>query len=92
MCSSEGAQAHGSAYFGQGTGEIVRDDVACTGTESQLIDCSASTTHNCGHSEDASVTCPRKRFTTDLKYYFQFISCVSNIFKPRTVSWSAVSV
>ena len=62
MNFSEGAQAHGSAYFGQGTGEIVRDDVACTGTESQLIDCAASTTHNCGHSEDASVTCASKSF------------------------------
>ena len=60
MCFSEGAQAHSSAYFGEGTGEIVRDDVDCNGTESQLIDCSASTTHNCGHYEDASVTCASK--------------------------------
>ena len=62
MCCSEGAQAHSSAYFGQGTGDIVRDDVDCNGAESQLIDCAASTTHNCGHSEDASVTCASKTF------------------------------
>ena len=62
MCCSQGAQAHGSAYFGEGRGEIVRDDVACAGDETRLIDCAASTTHNCAHYEDASVTCASKRF------------------------------
>ena len=60
MCCSEGAQGHASAYFGKGTGGIVLDDVDCTGNESRLIDCAASTSHDCGHHEDASVTCTRK--------------------------------
>ena len=34
------------------------DDVACRGTESRLVDCTYSThTADCGHSEDAGVTC-----------------------------------
>lgn len=46
-----------SAFFGMGTGEIVMDDVACTGSESRLLDCVHISTHNCAHSEDASVRC-----------------------------------
>ena len=33
------------------------DNVFCSGTESQLTDCSYSATHNCVHGEDASVVC-----------------------------------
>ncbi|XP_019857973.1 PREDICTED: deleted in malignant brain tumors 1 protein-like [Amphimedon queenslandica] len=45
------------AYFGQGTGSIVMDNVICTGSESYLINCSHTTNHNCGHSEDAGFKC-----------------------------------
>lgn len=47
------------AHFGQGTGNIWLDNVACSGSESKLIDCPASVVgiHNCGHSEDAGVEC-----------------------------------
>ena len=60
-----GAQAVSFAAYGQGTGPILLDDVACTGNEARLIECRASpiTTHNCVHAEDASVRCqapPRK--------------------------------
>ena len=51
------AAAIGNAYFGLGTGPINMDNVFCSGTESQLTDCSYSPTHNCAHSEDASVIC-----------------------------------
>jgi deleted-in-malignant-brain-tumors protein 1 len=42
-----------------GTGEIILDDVACTGTEARLIDCPnrGRFIHNCGHSEDVAVLC-----------------------------------
>ena len=33
------------------------DNVFCSGTESQLTDCTYSATHNCVHGEDASVVC-----------------------------------
>ncbi|DAA14688.1 TPA: deleted in malignant brain tumors 1, partial [Bos taurus] len=51
--------APGGARFGQGSGPIVLDDVGCSGYETYLWSCSHSpwNTHNCGHSEDASVIC-----------------------------------
>ena len=35
------------------------DDVNCVGTERRLYDCSHISSHNCDHSEDASVLCLR---------------------------------
>ena len=55
--SAQNAQALSSAFFGQGTGAIVLDDVACSGTETRLTDCTFNPNHNCQHSEDAGVRC-----------------------------------
>ena len=48
-----------SAYFGVGTGEIWLDEVFCTGSESELLDCNHDGigVHDCDHFEDASVRC-----------------------------------
>ena len=45
------------ASFGVGTGDIVLDNVQCTGEELTLLQCTAITDHNCNHIEDAGVIC-----------------------------------
>uniref|UniRef100_A0A672HDF7 Soluble scavenger receptor cysteine-rich domain-containing protein SSC5D n=1 Tax=Salarias fasciatus TaxID=181472 RepID=A0A672HDF7_SALFA len=52
-----------NAAFGGGAGPIWLDDVSCSGSESSISDCrhSGFGVHNCGHYEDASVICERKR-------------------------------
>lgn len=47
------------AFFGQGTGAVLLDEVACSGDESSLEQCSHQGlgTHDCYHKEDAGVIC-----------------------------------
>ena len=52
-----GGTARSNAYYGQGTGSILLDNVQCSGTEQFLINCTHLSTHNCGHYEDAGVSC-----------------------------------
>ncbi|KAM9744876.1 scavenger receptor cysteine-rich domain-containing protein DMBT1-like [Menidia menidia] len=48
-----------AAHFGEGTGEIWLDDVACSGRERSLTECQHAGlgNHDCGHGEDAGVVC-----------------------------------
>ena len=52
--------AYSRAYFGQGSGPILLDNVTCTGSESTLANCThlgIGITRSCSHSEDAGVRC-----------------------------------
>jgi len=48
-----------SSSFGDGSGQIWMDDVACSGSESRLEQCAHQGWghHNCGHSEDVAIQC-----------------------------------
>ena len=56
------ATAYRFAHFGQGTGEILLDNLGCTGTENSLFDCQKNGfgNQNCQHSQDAGISCPSK--------------------------------
>ena len=57
--SETDAVAFSNAHFGAGTGPIYLDDVQCTSSASQLLECSSNPilSHNCLHSADAGVGC-----------------------------------
>ena len=56
---SAGGIVYSNAFFGAGTGPIYLDDVGCTSSDSQLLECHSRPilTHNCLHSADAGVGC-----------------------------------
>lgn len=52
--------SYSRAYFGQGRGRIVMDELHCAGDERSLFDCPINVTigtHDCSHREDAGVEC-----------------------------------
>ncbi|NP_999762.1 scavenger receptor cysteine-rich protein type 12 precursor [Strongylocentrotus purpuratus] len=63
-----GPAVSADAHFGEGSGSILLDNVACIGTETSLLSCShpGIESHNCGHSEDAGVICS-SRFGSDIR-------------------------
>ena len=64
------------ARFGFGIGKIWLDDVRCSGNESLLVNCSHHGwgSHNCGHSEDASVICS-SMLSPQAVFKYSFLCC-----------------
>ena len=54
-----GGIPYSSAFFGAGTGPIYLDDVICTSSASQLLECFSRpvSSYNCSHFADAGVGC-----------------------------------
>ena len=54
-----GGRAYSNAHFGAGSGPIFLDDVRCSLSSSQLLECPSRPilSHNCLHSADAGVEC-----------------------------------
>ena len=59
-----GATAFSNAFFGQGTGRILLDNLGCIGTETRLVDCphNGIGIENCVHAEDAGLRCTGKYY------------------------------
>ena len=59
-------QAYSNAAFGQGNGSIMLDDLNCNGRETDISECPSNGwgRNNCGHHEDAGVSC--REYTFDI--------------------------
>ena len=69
--------AFSNARFGRGSGAILLDNVACTGSEERLINCPYdSHTGDCFHSEDAGIRCPSITRTCGLQDILLFLVCM----------------
>ena len=56
--------AFSDAFFGEGSGNILIDNIDCSGNEQTLLHCTSAPIgeHNCGSEEDAGVRCPAREF------------------------------
>ena len=62
FCICTGGRAYSNAYFGAGSGPIFLEDVQCSSSFNELLQCSSRRilSHNCLHSDDAGVGCEGK--------------------------------
>ena len=55
-----------NAFYGQGSGQVLLNNVNCVGTEDMITRCSRFSWGYCSHKEDASVRCSLGNYT---RYY-----------------------
>ena len=81
--------SYGLAQFGEGSGTIQIRNVACTGTETDIRDCTFSTDANtaCSHSEDAGVRCLRN---ISEAVYCTIYCTYNNICRTDKQYWSSI--
>ncbi|XP_021516036.1 scavenger receptor cysteine-rich domain-containing protein SCART1-like [Meriones unguiculatus] len=53
---------HGSSHFGHGSGLVWTEAFNCVGNESLLFHCLRVPGHQCGHDQDAALTCSGEKF------------------------------
>ena len=83
-----GGRAYSNAHFRAGSGPIFLDDVQCTSTSNQLLECHSSPilSHNCLHSADAGVGCEGRNYTNWIKEEIYYSSFCCMQFHVRKVS------
>ena len=81
------AVAFSHAHFGAGSGPIHLNNVDCSGSETNLINCSQNSLFHCnsGHSADAGVRCQGRQFsiwymycTVTSQHYFTVVNTSGN--------------
>ena len=74
QCLLADSTAYSNAHFGQGSTIIIAmDNVGCSGSEATLFSCTHSTSHNCGHHEDAGVQCVPRECILLFVYLFIYL-------------------
>jgi len=58
LCPEESIPIY-QAFFGEGSGRVLLDELACYGNETNLLECPGNSLgdHNCRHEEDVGVIC-----------------------------------
>jgi len=76
ICTCTGGRAYSNAFFGRGGGPIFLDDVQCSSSSSQLLECHSKTvaSRNCLHTDDAGVGCEGTFIILGLKCNYQWCS------------------
>ena len=91
-----GGRAYSNAYFGTGSGPIFLDDIQCSSSSEELLQCFSSPilSHNCLHSADAGVGCEgmfQKISTESLRVAVQLLTCFNFFVLSSVYKWPAAT-
>ncbi len=77
---AQATEATQRSTFGTGPSQFAMDDVACSGDERKIQDCTYNPRDNCGSSELAGVRCTR---TSELAKDARYVSVAEAVFPFR---------